>query len=118
MSVSNQNFLHKMLGTRSAKRRRPYLKKRNEHRLGAGRSYPRELGRWHTSSLNLASEPRTPPVWMFARWMICRRNGKRTSRPTRIMLTAVDFSPTSIRRQVADGRLGTTLGTYEYAARN
>src|SRR5436309_4817763 len=70
MSVSNQNFLHKMLGTRSAKRRRPYLKKRNEHRLGEGRSYPRELGRWHTSSLNLASEPRTPPVWMCARWIV------------------------------------------------
>src|SRR3989442_9621487 len=40
----------------------PLPEKRNEHTLGAGRSCPRELGRWHTSSLNLASEPRTPPV--------------------------------------------------------
>jgi ferredoxin len=45
-------------------------------------------------------------------------NGTRTSRSTRITLTAVNFSPTSIRRQVADGRLGRTPGTYEYAARN
>src|SRR6266436_9777426 len=62
-------LFHKMLGTRSAKRRAS-KKERNEHRLGAGRCYPRELGRWHTSSLNLASEPRTPPVWMCARWIV------------------------------------------------
>src|ERR1700724_2663439 len=30
--------------------------------------------------------------------MICRRNGTRTPRPTRITLTAAIFSPTSIRR--------------------
>src|SRR5216683_612788 len=34
--------------------------------------------------------------------MICRRNGTRISRPTRITLTAVNFSPTSIKKQVAD----------------
>ena len=28
------------------------------------------------------------------------------------------FQPESIKRQVADGRLDRTLGTYEYAARN
>src|SRR5713226_6432843 len=47
-------------GRKKCQETRLYLKKRNEHRLGAGRSYARELGRWHTSSLNLASEPRTP----------------------------------------------------------
>src|SRR5216684_4405160 len=30
------------------------------------------------------------------------RSGKRTPRPTRITLTAVNFSPTSIKKQVAD----------------
>jgi hypothetical protein len=49
-------------GRKKCQETRLYLKKRNEHRLGEGRSYPRELGRWHTSSLNLASEPRIPPV--------------------------------------------------------
>src|SRR5712671_3969163 len=34
--------------------------------------------------------------------MISRRSGTRTSRPTRITLTAVNFSPTSIKKQVAD----------------
>src|SRR5882724_5128891 len=34
--------------------------------------------------------------------MICRRNGTLTSRQTRITLTAVNFSPTSIKRQVAE----------------
>jgi ferredoxin len=33
-------------------------------------------------------------------------------------LTAVNFSPTGIKKQGADGRLGTAPGTYEYAARN
>src|SRR5260221_13363453 len=34
--------------------------------------------------------------------MISRRSGKRTPRPTRITLTAVNFSPTSIKKQVTD----------------
>src|SRR6266403_1259943 len=34
--------------------------------------------------------------------MISRRSGKRTPRPTRITLTAANFSPTSIKKQVAD----------------
>src|SRR5216683_2191183 len=41
--------------------------------------------------------------------MISRRSGKRTSRPTRITLTAVNFSPTSIKKQVADVCLGLRL---------
>src|SRR5258708_33879623 len=36
-------------GRKKCQETRLYLEKRNEHRLGAGRSYPRELGRWHTS---------------------------------------------------------------------
>src|ERR1700720_4497290 len=46
-----------------------YLKKRNEHRIG-GKILLAGVGRWPTSSLNLASEPRTPPVWMCARWIV------------------------------------------------
>src|SRR5215469_13189302 len=41
--------------------------------------------------------------------MICRRNRKRILRSTRITLTAVNFSLTSIKKQVADGRLSATL---------
>src|SRR5258707_8335207 len=34
--------------------------------------------------------------------MICRRNGTLTSRQTRITLTAVNFIPTRIKREVAE----------------
>src|SRR6266404_6611024 len=50
--------------------------------------------------------------------MICRRNGAPTSRPTRITLTAVNFSATSIKEQGADVNLATALGAYEHTARN
>jgi|SRR6516225_5808753 len=56
------------------------------------------------------------PVTAFSRWMICQRNQRCISRSTRATSTAVNFSPKSIKKQVADGGLGTTLGMYEYAA--
>jgi len=39
------------------------------------------------------------PVTAISRWMICRRSGTRTLRSTRITLTAVSFSPTSIKSE-------------------
>src|ERR1700692_1998466 len=59
-------------GRKKCQETRLYLKKRNEHRLG-GKILPAGVGRWPTSSLNLASEPRTPPVWMCARWVVSIR---------------------------------------------
>src|SRR5439155_27012430 len=50
--------------------------------------------------------------------MISRRSGKGTSRPTRITLTAVNFSATNIKEQEADIYHATALGTYEYTARS
>ena len=67
-----------------------------------------DCGAWH----------RPVQYRLLSRWMIFRRSGTRTSRSTRITLMAVSFSPTSIKNQVADSRLGTSLGTYEYTARN
>src|SRR6266581_9446790 len=41
--------------------------------------------------------------------MISRRSGKRISKPTRTTLTAVNFGPTSIKKQVADVSLALPL---------
>src|SRR5258708_19475792 len=41
--------------------------------------------------------------------MISRRSSKPTPKPTRITLTAVNFSPTSIKKQVADVALALPL---------
>src|SRR5216683_2993228 len=41
--------------------------------------------------------------------MISRRSGKRTPKPTRITLTAENFSPTNIKKQVADVSLALPL---------
>src|SRR6266403_1659550 len=77
----------------------------------------------HRTSIPLSALT-AAPVFRSVRWRpssrrkIRLRNGTRALRPTRITLTAVNSSATNIKRHVADARLGTALGTYEYTARN
>jgi hypothetical protein len=44
-------------------------KERECVRLRGGKDLAPGGDRWRTSSLNLALEPRTPPVWTCARWI-------------------------------------------------